>query len=71
MAYKHVQSNTATGLVAVQADFGLTYVTLAQAHILAQFYGAKIVGKHEPVSVDNTQYTPPCKPTGRRVLIRK
>jgi hypothetical protein len=70
MATKHVRSNTAQGLIAVQADFGLTYVTLAQANILAQFYGAKIVGKHEPISVD-TQYTPPCKPTGRRVLIRK
>lgn len=71
MATKHVRANTFQGLVAVQMDFGITYVTPAQAHMLARFYGAKIVGKHEPVSVVDTPYTPPCKPTGRRVIINK
>lgn len=71
MATKHVRANTFQGLVAVQMDFGITYVTPAQAHMLARFYGAKIVGRDTAA-----QEAQPCtcddRPrTGRRVIINK
>jgi hypothetical protein len=67
---KQAQANTAQGLIAVQTDFGMTYVNPQQAHMLAMLYGAKILGRDNPIVVD-TPYTPPCERTGRRVIIRK
>ena len=68
---KQAQANTATGLVAVQTDFGMTYVNPQQAHMLAMLYGAKILGRQTA-----TTESAPCecsnvKRTGRRVIVRK
>lgn len=70
MATKHVRSNTAQGLIAVQMDFGLSYVTLAQAQVLCAFYGAKMLGR-ESLQADKPCVCSSQAKTGRRIMVKR